>query len=187
MSLFWTADTHFGHTNIIRLCSRPFEDIHSMNDYLITTINKKVKQNDRLFILGDFSFRGGKPMEYLKYIHCENIEFCIGNHDKEKELYNLLNYGKVKRVDKTIEITHYDQTIFMSHYSHRSWPKSFHGSWHCYGHTHGRLDQEDQILQRKTLDVGVDNTTNYGKLWGEPWSFDELKTLMDSRKGTINV
>ena len=29
--------------------------------------------------------------------------------------------------------------IWVNHYPMRSWNKSFHGSWHFYGHVHGRL------------------------------------------------
>ena len=29
---FYTADTHFGHANILKLCNRPFETIEEMNE-----------------------------------------------------------------------------------------------------------------------------------------------------------
>lgn len=30
--IFFTADTHFGHANILKLCSRPFDTIEKMNE-----------------------------------------------------------------------------------------------------------------------------------------------------------
>jgi len=50
-----------------------------------------------------------------------------------------------------------------------------------YGHVHSKLDNEDQTSKRLTLDVGVDNTVNYGKIFGEPWSFKEIQKLFNSR------
>ena len=81
----------------------------------------------------------------------------------------------------TKEIIYCNQKIFLSHYPHRSWPSSHKGSYHLYGHVHSKLDDEDQATKRKTLDVGVDNTIKYGKLFGEPWSFKEIQKLFNSR------
>jgi calcineurin-like phosphoesterase family protein len=80
------------------------------------------------------------------------------------------------------EIIYCNQKIFLSHYPHRSWPSSHKGSFHCYGHVHSKLNHEDVQSKRKTLDVGVDNTINYGKLFGEPWSFKEIQRLFNSRE-----
>ena len=37
--IYYTADQHFGHTNIIYLCNRPFKDITEMDDTLIENWN----------------------------------------------------------------------------------------------------------------------------------------------------
>ena len=33
--VFFTSDTHFNHTNIIRSCNRPFKDVSHMNETII--------------------------------------------------------------------------------------------------------------------------------------------------------
>lgn len=52
---FVTADTHFGHKNIVRLASRPFESIEEMNRELILLWNAKVPKNAVVYHLGDFA------------------------------------------------------------------------------------------------------------------------------------
>ena len=46
MALFFTADTHFGHANIIRYCGRPFADAAAMDGALIAIWNAAVAPGD---------------------------------------------------------------------------------------------------------------------------------------------
>ena len=54
MSIFFTADTHFCHKNIIKQEDRPFNSIEEMNETMIKKWNAKVKPTDSIYILGDF-------------------------------------------------------------------------------------------------------------------------------------
>ena len=51
--VYFTADTHFDHANIIRFCNRPFETVEEMNEALIANWNRKVHANDTVFIIAD--------------------------------------------------------------------------------------------------------------------------------------
>jgi calcineurin-like phosphoesterase family protein len=55
--IWFTADQHFGHNNIIRLSKRPFENIEDMNDVLIYNWNELVGEKDEIWVLGDFAFK----------------------------------------------------------------------------------------------------------------------------------
>ena len=57
MSIFYIADTHFGHENSIRFCNRPFADVNEMNLTLIKNWNAKVTPDDDVYVLGDFAYR----------------------------------------------------------------------------------------------------------------------------------
>ena len=68
------------------------------------------------------------------------------------------------------------QSVWLNHYPMRSWDRSFHGSWHLYGHVHGQLmDEDSKITHRLTRDVGVD-ACDY-----RPISFEEVRVYMQPR------
>ena len=41
--IFYTADLHFGHQNVIEFDNRPFADVESMDSTLIRLWNERVK------------------------------------------------------------------------------------------------------------------------------------------------
>lgn len=181
--IYFTSDTHFGHRRIIQYCNRPFDNVHIMDQVILDRINETVGVNDTLYILGDFTFRGGKPIDYRSKINCKDVHLCLGNHDRRKD-YEIFRDGTISgftSVQDVKEIIYCNQRIYLSHYAARVWPASHKGSWMLYGHSHGKLNYEDSISKRKTLDVGVDNTMNYGKMFGEPWSFKELQKLFGKK------
>ena len=48
MTTWFTADTHFGHTNIIKYYSRPFATEREMDEVLIANWNAIVQKNDEV-------------------------------------------------------------------------------------------------------------------------------------------
>ena len=182
--IYFTSDTHFGHSNIIKHCDRPFDNVHIMDQIIFDNINEVVGHDDTLYILGDFCFRGKKPIDYRLRINCRDVYLIFGNHDKNKDYYldeitkDMNGFTSTYDVK---EIIYCNQRIYLSHYPHRSWPASHKGSWMLYGHVHSRLNNEDKASGRLTLDVGVDNTVNYNKPFGQPWSFKELQKLFTQK------
>lgn len=80
--VFLIGDTHFGHRNVIKYCSRPFSSVEEMNETLIDNWNKQVRKNDEVFMMGDFALSGkdnliqwGKRLNGNKYL-------IKGNHDE---------------------------------------------------------------------------------------------------------
>jgi len=82
MATFFTADTHFGHANIINYSNRPFATVEEMNETLIRSWNSTVSPEDCAYILGDFAYRSAKPIEeYLKRLNGEK-HLLSGNHER---------------------------------------------------------------------------------------------------------
>ena len=49
--IYFTADTHFGHENVIRFCGRPYATAVEMDEAMIENWNSRVKGNDTVLIL----------------------------------------------------------------------------------------------------------------------------------------
>ncbi|MFK7766324.1 MAG: metallophosphoesterase [Mariniblastus sp.] len=193
MSQVWfTADTHFGHANIIKYCQRPFlseselellssdprgrwevsaDTVERHDTALLEAINLRLTKHDTLWVLGDFCWGKESVAKcYLDRIMCKNVNFVWGNHDHR-------SIGPLFK--KTIEqgmISVEGQKIWVNHYPMRSWDGRFHGAWQLYGHVHDRLTAEDQKNKSLlTKDVGVD-ACDY-----KPISFEELREYMTPR------
>lgn len=75
------ADTHFFHKRIIEYCNRLFSDVEEMNNTIISNWNKVVKNNDRIFMLGDFALCGkDKLIEIGQKLNGRKV-LILGNHD----------------------------------------------------------------------------------------------------------
>jgi calcineurin-like phosphoesterase family protein len=170
-TLWFTADLHLGHTNIIRHCGRPFDSVEEMDQVLIQNINDCVKKQDRLYILGDFCGQRRKSayiQSYLNRIHLHpnQIFLILGNHDDEKHSKRVF-----PNVYERYTVKHEGEQIVLSHYAMRTWNQSGRGRWHLYGHSHGNLPDYG-----KSFDVGVD-------VWDfKPISFEQVKEQMDKRE-----
>lgn len=55
-TIFFIADTHFNHDNIIKYCNRPFISSEDQTNKLIENWNSVVKDDGIVFVLGDFFF-----------------------------------------------------------------------------------------------------------------------------------
>lgn len=86
MSKIWfTADQHFGHENIIAYAKRPFKNIKEHDAEIIERHNAVVKPGDVVFMLGDFTMAGhryhDKVTKMVKKLHGKKV-LILGNHDR---------------------------------------------------------------------------------------------------------
>ena len=164
MNYFFTADHHFGHSNIIKFCNRPFANSREMDETLIQNWNKIIKPRDKVFYLGDFAITHHLYTEKILKRLNGNITLIWGSHDKTTIKKCSQYFDEIIPL-KTISIN--KQYIVLCHYCMRVWDKSHYGSWHLYGHSHGNLPPIG-----KSWDVGVDNNNFF------PLSFDEICGIM---------
>ncbi len=117
--IYFTADPHFGHANIVKMCGRPFEDIEEMNEALITAWNDRVSGNDTVYIVGDMFFRCEDAESILKRLKGKK-RLIVGNHDGSW-------VGKVElgrffiSVDHYLEISDGAHALTLCHYPLLTW------------------------------------------------------------------
>lgn len=113
MNVFFTADLHLGHANIIKYAGRPelrSDDLNpdgswvseelkekrakQMNERLIAKWNSRVKPEDTVYHLGDFCYKGRergvdgertKAQEWLARLNGTKV-MILGNHDANNSL-----------------------------------------------------------------------------------------------------
>lgn len=172
MKTFFTSDTHFGHTNIVKHCHRPFLSIEEHDETLIQNWNLVVQPQDTVFHLGDFTWHNDAA-PILARLNGK-IHFILGNHDRAvRRCIPPLIWIKDVR-----EVSVDGQSIWLSHYSHRVWPHSHHGAWHFYGHSHNTLPDDPNAL---SMDVGVDSAHARLRVY-RPFEFSELVQVMKQKK-----
>ena len=47
--IYYTADTHFGHANVVEMCERPYPDVDAMNEAMIAAWNERVHGHDTVY------------------------------------------------------------------------------------------------------------------------------------------
>lgn len=175
---FFTADTHFGHANIIRYAQRPFSTANHMDEILIANWNAVVGPDDHVYHLGDFALCNVEPCKRIMDRLHGKIFLIKGNHEKTA----LACDARFEWVKDYHELYHPDpqgqtgkQLIVLCHYAMRVWNASHHGSWQLYGHSHGTLPDDPNL---RSIDVGVD-CHGY-----TPISFQQVRQLMAQKTWT---
>jgi calcineurin-like phosphoesterase family protein len=145
-SLF-TADTHYGHAGIVKLCQRPWSNVEEMNELLITGWNAVVSPSDTVWHLGDFAHKATAAAMRRVFARLNGIKHLVpGNHDNA----DTFRLGW-KSINPLVETTIEGQRLVLCHYALRTWHGQRRGAINLYGHSHGRLPGTSQ-----SADVGVD-------------------------------
>lgn len=179
---FFTADTHFGHENIIRYCQRPFKSVTHMDRELLRRWNERVKKEDVVFIVGDFCFKnskGGKrgegllfPAIYWKSKLNGSIIPIKGNHDRNNSNKTIIerlviSYGR-KRVNLVHNPDHIDINYEINFTAH------VHNHWKIKRVKRGQAFTD-------CINVGVDVWNFY------PVTFEEIMSRYAKWKRNIKI
>ena len=177
-NLFFTSDLHFHHANILKFCSRPYENVDEMNQAIIDNWNDIVPKNGKVMLLGDVSWKGKYWTEHLLDQLNGYIYFIKGNHDKDwvdeyfekrsGKIYDQLILKMTDVDDGGIKILH------LTHYPLLEWYQSQRGGINIHGHCHGNNDEFDKYNTRR-IDVGLDSHYMY------PISWITIKEILQSR------
>lgn len=84
---FFIADTHFGHKAIIDYENRPFDDTEQMDSFIISSWNKTVSDEDRVFVIGDFSMYDNERTAEICRMLKGRKQLIMGNHDTQPPVF----------------------------------------------------------------------------------------------------
>lgn len=189
--LFFTSDTHWGHSNIIKFCNRPYESVEEMNEKLIENWNSVVPEDGIVFHLGDFAF-GGYPL--WKSV-CERLNgkkhLIVGNHDMKnlragaEALFDSVNMQLQLNIDgRAVYLNHYPFLCYGG-----AWRNADNAVWQLFGHVHSGPDSAGKDSDRLNhmfpyqYDVGVDNN-NYAPI---SWAMVQEKIAYQVEHGVYPV
>lgn len=185
--IYFISDLHLGHKNCIDFCSRPFSDINEMDEALICNWNKRVKDDDTVYIVGDLVWESSDPLKYLSRLNGNKI-LIVGNHDikwlKRQGMAIEDKDGSVEfrdyseyfnKIAQYVEIVHDGMRITLCHYPMLEWRASRKlGSkklgYLIHGHIHNSRDRKyvPLLVLPHALNAGADINCYV------PATFDEL-------------
>ena len=92
--IYFTADQHFYHENIIKSVGRSFANAEEMNHVLIQKWNERVAPEDEVYILGDISLKRYLAVSMIleqlngkKYLVKGNHDYFAGKENFAADLY----------------------------------------------------------------------------------------------------
>jgi calcineurin-like phosphoesterase family protein len=137
--IFYIADLHFGHKNILSYDNRPFFSVSEMDKALIENWNKTVSKDDTVFILGDISWYNQKEQNNItKQLNGTKI-LIYGNHDYKS--WSKAESG-IEYATDYAEIKDNNRHVVLSHYPIMSYNGMYRGWYHLYGHVHCTADDK---------------------------------------------
>lgn len=148
---WFTADTHLGHANILRLCDRPFQSVEKM-DAAIRLNLTVIPAGHTLIHLGDVAWRRSRSILIPDHRKIRRI-LVRGNHDLQIESVPgwdaVVDYLEVSLSSRAAP------PVVLSHYPFEEWNGFHRGAVHLHGHTHNKLPP---IITPKggRVDAGVD-------------------------------
>lgn len=163
---YYIADLHFFHAAMnSKMDCRGFADVEQMNEYMIRKWNGKVRKNDEVVIIGDFSW--GSPEETAELLKRLNGRLYLiqGNHDrflknKEMDLRRFVwvkPYEELQDNRRKVVLCHYPIMCYNGQY--RLDEKGNPRTYMLYGHVHDTMDQrlleqfQEMVRQTVTMDV----------------------------------
>lgn len=176
--IWYTSDTHFDHKNILKFAgpTRRGETVEEMNELLIEAWNSKVKPDDIVWFLGDFSFGNVQQIKDVLNRLQGKIQLVPGNHDKlimrTRELYDMFD-----GVHTSVIVNNRVGRDFMvyCHFPIYEWEGASYGWYHLHGHSHGHVIR---FPEWRLFDVGIDNRPDNLML---PWNHDEIIAMLKAR------
>ncbi|WP_419816579.1 metallophosphoesterase [Glacieibacterium sp.] len=146
MTIFFTADTHFGDHRTINIHRRPFESVAEMDEAIVAGWNAAVGTDDEVWHLGDVARKSSDVAAWLSRLN--GTKHLVRGNNDDPATGAIPGWASVQDY---AELHNDDALLILCHYPFRSWNGQHRRSINLHGHSHGKLKP---ILRQ--FDVGVD-------------------------------
>jgi len=176
-NVYFTADWHVNHANVIEFSNRPFKDVDHMTEGLVKRFNATVRDQDVCYFLGDMGF-GGDLKSVIDRLNGTKI-LILGNHDKKQQAMLCSGFDAVMN---NMSMIIQGELVTMSHCPlrgvfredvagmkggvagenwhgenrHGNFSIEDQGQFHLHGHTHAPNGGKSEVKLNRQWDVGVD-------------------------------
>lgn len=106
MREWFISDQHFDHTNIVKYVPGFHDTISERNKEIVRKHNERVKNEDTVYVCGDFCFAKPNGFQYWRHQLKGNLVFIQGNHDQCNKVKTKLIRGVLKNKDIFINLVH---------------------------------------------------------------------------------
>lgn len=153
--IWFTADEHYGHKNMLSYEDRPFANVDILKSELIDRNNSVVKSEDEVWHIGDFSMFGNDRPEYFKGILSRlngTHHLVLGNHDRLKP-FTYVRLGFVS-VHTAMQLPNMGKHRIILAHDPATYVAMDKDVILLCGHVHSLF--KDLLPKEKVLNVGVD-------------------------------
>lgn len=144
--IYFTSDTHFGDSRVLRIDRRPFSTMAEHDAALIANWNAVVGQDDDVWHLGDVIGPRDDCARLLTTLNGRK-HLIVGNNDPE----TTTGAAGWSSVQAYAEMVVDGRHLVLCHYAFRTWNRMSKMSIDLHGHSHGRMKP-----MPRQFDVGVD-------------------------------
>lgn len=130
--IYYIADMHFGHQNVLRFDNRPFADANQMEEALIHNWNERVTPEDTVYVLGDAFWKNeASSLQIIQHLNGHK-HLIRGNHDR---VHGQLQFHW-ESIEQYAEINDENTLVILSHYPIPFYKNQHYGAVMLYGHVH---------------------------------------------------
>ena len=128
VTIFFTADTHFGDHRTINIQRRPFTSVAEMDATLIANWNAVVGHDDEVWHLGDVARRASDVPSLLERLNGRK-HLIAGNNDPvdTRSVAGWVSVGDYAEVELD------GRKLVLCHYPFRAWNGQHRGASTCTG------------------------------------------------------
>ena len=118
--IYYISDTHFKDQKIFDKCSRPFDSLEEMEETIINNWNKKVSEDDTVYVLGDIG-KDDDPSTINIFKRLKGHKhLLVGNHDHDmlEDITESNVFESIKFIDLIMDN---EYKVCLCHYPLMDW------------------------------------------------------------------